>query len=78
MTPIRRGENARRTLANERVVRSLTTAFTLDGSGSVERRLTVPLEATWPRQDLALVAFLEDPDSMRIYGAYSLRLASGE
>lgn len=70
-TAVSRGENARRTLTNDRVVRRLERAFVLpavdgaEGAGEVEFKL----DPVWNRARLSVVAFLQDPDSRAILGA---------
>jgi hypothetical protein len=70
-TGVARGENAHRTLHNDYVVRRLVKAFGLgaaggsEGSGAVD----LELEPSWPRNDLGVVAFLQDPSTRVIHGA---------
>ncbi len=61
-TPVGRGENARRTLHNDFVVRRL---LRVGPTGSLE----VPVDPDWGRDRLSLVAFVQEPRSRRILGA---------
>jgi hypothetical protein len=76
LTPVGRGENARRTLANDRVVRRLDRALTLpaEAGASATGELTVRLDPGWDRDRLGLAAFLQDPESLAIHGAAWLPL----
>lgn len=71
VTPVGRGENSGRTLENDHVVRiferagSMPVAAGERWSGALE----LTLDATWRRDRLVLVAFLQDPRSMRIFAA---------
>jgi len=71
VTPVERGENARRTLQNDRVVRRLERAFVLPAEGGAEGagEVAFPLEPAWRRANLSVVAFLQDVDSRAILGA---------
>ena len=69
-TEVRRGENAGRTLRHSHVVRAFASAPLEDGSVALE--LQVP-DGGVPGKML-LVAFLQDPQSMRILGAASTGL----
>jgi len=71
VTPIGAGENSGRTLENDFVVRRLKSAFSLDAKpGSrKEKALTFKLDPAWKLEKVGVAAFLQDPSSMRIYGA---------
>ena len=77
VTEIPRGENADKTLENEYVVRRMERAFTVAGTagaiGSGEVR--IKLGDGWDRAELGVAVFLQDPESLRIYGASALRLS---
>jgi hypothetical protein len=64
VTPVASGENARRTLENDHVVRRFEKAFHLAGEkgAHAERRVRLALEADWPRDQLSVVAFLQRED----------------
>lgn len=66
-TAVGRGENARRTLHNDFVVRRL---LRVGPSG----RLSVPLDPSWNRAGLAVVAFAQEPRSRRIRGAATVAI----
>jgi hypothetical protein len=70
-TVVRRGENSGRTLVNDYVVRRLETAFELEPTAGAGRegRVRVALDAAWKRENLGVVVFLQDPETLRIYGA---------
>lgn len=70
VTPVGRGENASKTLRNDRVVRRLERLPELEflkpgATGSLE----IFLEGDWRRDKLGAVAFLQDVDSLRIHAA---------
>ncbi len=69
VTAVGRGENASKTLRNDRVVRHLEKA---GGSGrpvGAGTSLEIALESGWRRDRLSVVAFLQGTDSLGIYGA---------
>ena len=70
-TPVSRGENARRTLHNDFVVRRLTTLGSLaaDDSGTRTFRHQLPLQRDWQIEDLGVVAFLQARRELTIQGA---------
>jgi hypothetical protein len=74
VTPIGAGENSGRTLENDFVVRRLKNAFSLDAKpGSrKEKALTFKLDPAWKLEKMGVAAFLQDPSSMRIYGATAI------
>ena len=76
VTEVPRGENANKTLENEFVVRRLESAFTLAGNAGAtgSGSLRIALDREWQPENLGVAAFLQDPDSLRIYGASALRL----
>ncbi len=71
VTAVAGGENGGRRLENDFIVRRLETAFSLDPKVGArrERELTFKLDRGWNAQKLGVAAFLQDPSSMRIYGA---------
>lgn len=70
VTPIGRGENARRTLANDHVVRRLERLGTVEPGEEASRRTRrIPFDSSWQTGKLSLVAFLQDPESLVILGA---------
>ena len=73
VTRVASGENARRTLENDHVVRLLRPAISLD-PGELEQavqreRLRIGLDASWRIANLGLAAFLQDPESLEIHAA---------
>jgi hypothetical protein len=74
-TPVGRGENAGRHLANERVVRALARLFAMP-AGSAEGRGGTVMEIgpAWRREELGVVAFLQDPADLRVHGAAGRRV----
>ena len=72
-TPVTGGENARRTLRNDRVVRRLVSAFLETSSRSPATvELTLPVDRTWRRNQLQLAAFLQDPETLWIHAATAI------
>ncbi len=71
LTPVPRGENDGRSLANGRVVRRLFEAFSLPARPGAVRseRLEIELEDGWKRRNLGVAVFLQDPETLRIRGA---------
>ena len=63
-TNVLRGENGGRTIANDAIVRQLMRVATLDGKGTVEERVKLPLG---PRMGVA--AFLQDAKTRRVLAA---------
>ncbi len=74
VTPVGKGENGGKTLRNDYVVRTLTSA------GRVEKparlKTTLKLEKGWDRSHLGVAAFLQDPKTFEIRGASVRLLAS--
>ncbi|MDY7093359.1 MAG: DUF1223 domain-containing protein [Acidobacteriota bacterium] len=70
-TQVQSGENAHRTLENERVVRRLESVARLDPSSatSVQGTAEFSLDPSWDPQELEVVAFLQDRNEMVIHGA---------
>lgn len=67
---VSRGENAGRTLTHDGVVRRLERVLTLSADQpSQSRELELLVQPEWKVEDLGLVAFLQEPGSMRILGA---------
>ena len=77
-TPVRAGENASRTLHNDYVVRRLEKAFTLSAAPGSQRagEVTLPLDPSWNRSALGVVAFLQDPVTLEIEGAAAQALGA--
>jgi len=76
-TEVGSGENASRTLRNDRVVRRFEKAFTLPGTAGSGRsgELVLGIDKRWKPESLGVAAFLQDPATLAIHGAaaYSMR-----
>lgn len=70
VTEVGRGENARKTLRNEYVVRRLAPAFTVAAASSSGRTedLEIELDPAWELDNLGVAAFLQDTATMAIHG----------
>jgi len=69
-TPVTRGENAHRTLENNRVVRQLLAAGTFDArSGSLSGHIELDLDPAWTEENLSLTAFLQDDETLGVHAA---------
>lgn len=70
-TPVKSGENASRTLRNDRVVRRLEKAFSVPAAAGSEKatELTLGLDKRWKTKDLGVATFLQDPATLAIHGA---------
>ena len=77
-TDVRSGENARRRLQNDHVVRHIERSFSLATDQDVrqERQITLSLPSGADREQLGVAIFLQDPASMHIYGASVMHLSS--
>ena len=74
-TAVERGENSGRRLHNDFVVRDLRKAITVVPESEVRASSTITLqiEPEWQREGLGLAAFVQDPTSLRILAASTLR-----
>jgi hypothetical protein len=70
-TKVKAGENAEATLHDDYVVRELQRAFTVDADQGAHQQseFDIPLDPSWQRSSLSIVAFLQDPNSQAIFGA---------
>jgi hypothetical protein len=70
---VRRGENAGKGLEHDGVVRKLTSLGKATGSGdySFDAQSAVKLSPDWKRENIRIVAFVQDTHSRRIYAATS-------
>jgi hypothetical protein len=89
-TAVGAGENATATLHDDQVVRRLVKAFSLPSTAAAagtagangaagevrSAEVTLPIDGKWNRAALDVVAFLQDPQSLAIYGAASRPLAA--
>jgi hypothetical protein len=75
VTAVGRGENQGRSLHDDFVVRRLEKAFSLATAPGArrERELELKLARGVRVENLGVAAFLQDPDSMRIHAAASVR-----
>ena len=69
-TQVRRGENGGRTLRHDNVVRSISTLENPGPQGIAQ--MAVP--SSIKRKEASLVAFLQDTETMKIYGASQVAL----
>jgi hypothetical protein len=71
VTPVGAGENARRTLHNDFVVRRLEKALVLPGTAGAERsgEIVLGIDKRWKTGELGVAAFLQDPATFQIHGA---------
>ncbi len=71
ITEVKRGENAKRTLHNDFVVRRLERVATLDDLAATwsSGPKDLDLDPGWSRENLRIVAFLQDPVGLKIHGA---------
>lgn len=74
-TPVARGENGGRNLRNDFVVRRLSVVDEFPGEPGAHHAETTPqIDAAWSRGPFGMVAFLQDPRSLKIYGAATINL----
>jgi hypothetical protein len=78
VTPVKGGENGGRTLRNDDVVRDLSRAARLAAGGPARTEQTVEIrpEKEWNRDALGVAVFLQDPNSLEIFGAAQTLLPS--
>ncbi len=69
-TAVQRGENAKKTLHNDHVVRHLQTLPRAEAGRTADLKyeLSLDLEPEWRAKNLRLVAFLQDQESMAVHG----------
>jgi hypothetical protein len=70
---VRRGENAGKGLEHDGVVRKLTSLGKASGTGdySFDAQSAVKLSPDWKRENIRIVAFVQDTHTRRIYAATS-------
>lgn len=68
-TPIKRGENAGRTLDHAAVARRLTPIGRTDGTGAFSGAVPVTIAPGWNRPRLRIVVFVQSDKSRRIAAA---------
>ncbi len=76
-TEVGRGENARRTLRNDHVVRRLETLATLAPGEDANAAHALDLPAEWRRDRLRAVVFVQGVETLEVHGAASAALTSG-
>jgi hypothetical protein len=74
-TPVKRGENAGRTLQHPSVVRTLQTIGTVAADGTFAATLPLHLAADWQPAHLRAVVLVQERASRRIIGGAALSLA---
>ena len=74
VTKVGSGENARRTLRNDYVVRRLTPLARLEPGQETATENRPELHPAWRRDHLGVAVFLQSPATLEILGASSLRL----
>lgn len=74
-TAVGRGENASRKLKNQHVVRRLEKVAAVPKTpGASSYRFEVKLDKDWKKENLEAVAFLQNPDTLKIEGAARVTL----
>jgi hypothetical protein len=68
-TEVKGGENAKKTLHDDYVVRRLGRAFRLGSGGTRGGKETLRIDDGWRRDRLGIAVFLQDPKTLRVYGA---------
>lgn len=63
---INAGENARRTLHHDYVVRQLAGPFPLAANGQLQKNLVFTLKPDWKTRDMGVAAFVQDADGAAI------------
>lgn len=75
---VKRGENAKRTLRHTGVVRTLVTRKIDAAKAAANTATTIELQPEWKRENLRLVAFVQNPKTKRVTSVAWTRLpASG-
>ena len=68
-TEVTRGENRGRVLRNDHIVRRLTRAFELAPHERKTETVDLAIDPAWRRDRMAVVLFLQDPESLAIRAA---------
>ncbi len=71
-TAVKAGENKGRTLQHDFVVRDLAGPVMLDSAGRARDQHTFKLDPSWKTRDLAIVAFVQHPQSGEVWQALSV------
>ncbi len=73
-TPVRRGENASRTLRNDFVVRSMQSVLTqVQAQSDATASADFTIAPEWKKERLAVIVFAQDTTTLRILGAVVAR-----
>ena len=77
VTAIKSGENARRTLKNNAVVRRLDRAYSISSQAKKPYSgfYNFKFDSEWKKENIGVAVFLQDPASMEIWGAAVLYYA---
>jgi hypothetical protein len=73
-TDVRRGENAGRRLEHAAVVRSLASVGRVERGATRTFTTTAEVSPEWKRKNMRIVAFVQNRDTRRIFGAASAAL----
>jgi len=73
---VKSGENSGRNLVHHGVVRRLVPLGKMQDRAAFTTRVTVPLDRSWRRENLQLVAFVQSESSRRILGVGSVPLTA--
>jgi hypothetical protein len=68
-TTVERGENQGRVLRNDFIVRRLSRAFDLAANERKSETVDLALDASWRRERVMVILFLQDPESLAIEAA---------
>ena len=74
VSDVRRGENADRRLSHVGVVRSLVRVARVDAATGLTTTEAIRLDASWRRDKLRVVAFVQDPVTRAVVGVASARM----
>jgi len=77
VTPVGRGENARKTLENDAVVRRFDRLGEI-GQGAAEWRQPLRLDSDWDRGNLGVAIVVQDPITLRIHGSAAVQATDFE
>jgi len=71
VTRVARGENEGKTLRNDHIVRRLVNAGRVAAGASAHFDVPLTVDATWGAGPLHVVAFAQDPSTLRVHGVTS-------
>lgn len=71
-TAVKAGENNGETLRHDYVVRQWLGPFSLEADGHANARHDIPLQASWKKRDLAVVAFVQNSATGEVIQALTL------